>query len=112
MTNNNQNLVDAVRTLGQLLLFRGAVTSFGVYDQNSRKLRPGSKKAFRFSYFGGMNRICSTFRGKAKFSVFSTLLDECCDRVVGKAVLPFMWEDAAPATRKRWATKLANYAGK
>lgn len=106
-----QNLVDAVRTLGQLLLHNGISDSCGVYDKNGLELPLKSRNASRFSYFGGQQRICSKFRGRVEFNVFLTLLDECCDKVIGKSILPFMWETADARTRKRWATKLANYTG-
>lgn len=100
----NQNLVDAVRTVGQLLLTNSTT---GTLARTSRGYSVGwrSPRACRFCYIGATEVVAN----KLKFSW--SVLDAACDSVIGRLVAGDEWDSASPRTRKRWATKLANYTG-
>jgi hypothetical protein len=103
-TPNQSALVDAVRTVGHLLLSNGTTGTLA-RNRDGYPVSWRSPRACRFCYVGATEAVAN------KLELTWVVLGPTCDSVIGKRVAGSDWDSASPRTRKRWATKLANYEG-
>lgn len=99
----NNKTVDAVRTIGQLLLHRPA-TNFFAYNDRGNRCSSLDPRASCFCYFGALSVV--TDRLKAD----STEVVDVCHSLTG-IVRGSQWDDVGLAERNRIARKLAEYQG-
>lgn len=115
----NEKLVDAVRTVGQLLLHR-PTSGVMARDNYLNEVSFRSSEACRFCYVGACNVVNACFFGAhykdtsykiGKDTVFGNKVSGACDKALGMCVDGDSWDSASPKQRKLWATKLANFKG-
>lgn len=107
MTKNDQKLIDAVRTTGQLLLHR-PTTGEVAKDKTGKAVSTEAKTACKFCYVGAVDVV------SRKLRVDWSKLDRACDDVLvgpGNYFDADDWDEGSNKQRKAWATKLANYTG-
>lgn len=100
-------LVDAVRTVGQLLLHH-PTTREAARNKYGHPVDVTAKSACKFCYVGAVDAVCHNLK------VTWWQLDRACDNVLvgpDKSFAPFDWDRGTREQRKEWATKLANYTG-
>jgi hypothetical protein len=106
--NMNKNLLDAIRTTGQLLLHH-PTTDVQARDPQGNAVGTDDKDACCFCYTGATSVVATTLK------VNWCSLDSHCDFILrgrGKKLMPSDWDSATPKQPKTWAQKLANYTGK
>lgn len=106
MTNyaRNSEIVTCVRMVGQLLLHH-PTTGTEARNKDGHIVSPYSYVADSFCAVGAA-RICSTTMNYSWQSV-----ENACEIAAGREIWGDDWDAASPKTRKRWATKLANFEG-
>lgn len=100
---NQNHIVDAVRTVGQLLLHR-STTEFMARDAEGRAVTPTHRNACKFCYMGAARAVAYKFR------VPTRVMDSLCCTINGLIDGP-RWDNASIPQQRHWARKLANYNG-
>lgn len=104
----NPALIDAVRTVGQLLLHR-PTSGVMCRNVNGKEIDINDMNAAYFCYVGACKLTDNLLLNHEVGYVDSAW--GACDKVLGRMIDGTVWDSASPRTRKRWATKLANYTG-
>jgi hypothetical protein len=102
-------LVSAVRTVGQLLLSR-PTTGALCRNASGQSVDINSNQASCFCYVGACKLVGNYFFNHDGDD-YEESVWEACDKVISREVDGDDWDCAHASTRKRWATKLANYTG-
>lgn len=96
--------IDAVRTVGQLLLHRPTI-GFLARDIDGYSVDPLSSKACKFCYMGATSAVAN------KLGVNDRRLDDLCYDTLKLILDGSVWDSASDRQKKAWARKLANYNG-
>ena len=113
----NQVKIDAVRTVGQLLLAHPYAGSLAA-DGHGNAVEPEDTKACKFCYVGACLAVGKKLHlDKYVYFYLSNelwYLDQVsalCDEVLDVVIDGKNWDSATPKQRKAWAQKLADFEG-
>ncbi len=102
---NDEKLVSAVRTVGQLLLHCPTIKELA-RDKSGLAVGSLDPKASCFCYVGAIDVVAT------KFKVNWHCLDRMCEKELDLSHIDgTVWDSATPKQRKAWAQKLADFEG-